>query len=110
MKDIFEKSAEREDLTSKLKLALSQLVVALALSRFDIIELPSTIRSLFDEQKTSRSGSEEQNRIITLAAELRNNAISIITAVELALSDPVLPELVSDTSFNTPDDKIYLIS
>ena len=110
MKDVFEKSAEREDLTSKLKFALSQLVVALALSRFDIIELPSTIRSLFDEQKTSRSGSEEQNRIITLAAELRNNAISIITAVELALSDPVLPELVSDTSFNTPDDKIYLIS
>jgi hypothetical protein len=110
MKDVFEKSAEREDLTSKLKLALSQLVVALALSRFDIIELPSTIRSLFDEQKTSRSGSEEQNRIITLAAELRNNAIGIITAVELALSDPLLPELVSDTSFNTPDDKIYLIS
>ena len=74
--DIFKKAAGREDLIKKLKLALSHLVVALALSRFDIIELPATIRSLFDEQKSSRSGSDEKNRILALASELRRSSLS----------------------------------
>lgn len=100
----------RIDLISKLKLALSQLVVALALSRFDIIELPSTIRSLFDDQKSSRSGSDEQNRVLRLSADLRENAKSIISAVELVLSEPDESHIVSETSFNQPDDKIYLMS
>lgn len=108
--DTFEKAAEREDLIKKLKLALSHLVVALALSRFDIIELPATIRSLFDEQKASRSGSDEQNRILKLAAELRGNAMNIVSAVELALSEPDTSGIVSQTSLNRPEDKIYLLS
>lgn len=100
----------RDDLTSKLKLALSHLVVAMALSRFDIIELPSTIRSLFDDQKTTRSGSDEQNRVLRLSEDLRNNAKSIISAVELAITEPDESNLVTDTSFNESDDKIYLMS
>lgn len=100
----------RTDLTSKLKLALSQMVVALALSRFDIIELPTTIRSLFDDQKSSRSGSEEQNRVLRLAADLRENAKSLISAVAILLSEPDNSHIVSETSFNKPDDKIYLMS
>ena len=108
--DTFEKATGREDLIKKLKLALSHLVVALALSRFDIIELPATIRSLFDEQKASRSGSDEQNRILKLASELRGNAMNIIAAVELALSEPDTSDIVSQTSLNRPEDKIYLIS
>ena len=110
MKEIIKKASSRDDLKDKLKLALSQLVVALALSRFDVIELPATIRSLFDEQKTSRSGSDDQNRILTLASELRDDATSIISAVELALSDHTNPNIVSETSFNRDDDKIYFIS
>jgi hypothetical protein len=107
--DTFVKASEREDLTEKLKLALAQLVVALALSRFDIIELPMTIRNLFDEQKSGRGGGGEQSRILALAAELRNNAMGIVSAVELALSDPDLSNIVSKTSFNRPEDKFYLI-
>lgn len=108
--DTFEKAASSENLIKKLKLALSHLVVALAISRFDIIELPATIRNLFDEQKASRSGSDEQNRILTLAAELRGNAMNIVSAVELALSEPDTSDIVSQTSMNRPEDKIYLIS
>ena len=108
--DLFTSVTLRDDLTSKLKLALSHLVVALALSRFDIIELPSTIRSLFDDQKTSRSGSDEQNRVLRLSEDLRNNAKSIISAVELAITEPDDSNLVTDTTFNESDDKIYLMS
>lgn len=108
--DLFTSVTLRDDLTSKLKLALSHLVVALALSRFDIIELPSTIRSLFDDQKTTRSGSDEQNRVLRLSEDLRNNAKSIISAVELAITEPDESNLVTDTSFNESDDKIYLMS
>lgn len=108
--DLFTAVIDRDDLVSKLKLALSHLVVALALSRFDIIELPATIRSLFDEQKTSRSGSDEQIRVLRLSEDLRNNAKSIISAVELAITEPDESNLVTDTSFNKIDDKIYLIS
>lgn len=108
--DTFEKAASSENLIKKLKLALSHLVVALAISRFDIIELPATIRNLFDEQKASRSGSDEQNRFLTLAAELRGNAMNIVSAVELALSEPDTSDIVSQTSMNRPEDKIYLIS
>ena len=108
--DTFVKAAEREDLIKKLKLALSHLVVAMAITRFDIIELPSTIRSLFDEQKTSRSGSDEQNRILALASELRGNAMNIISGVELALSEPDTSDIVTETSMNREEDKIFLIS
>jgi hypothetical protein len=107
--DLFQKSSDRNELTVKLKLALSHLVVALALSRFDIIELPATIRNLFDEQKASRSGKDEQSRILALSSELRSKAMDTISAVELALSDPDTSNIVSQTSYNRPDDKIYLI-
>lgn len=108
--DTFVKAAEREDLIKKLKLALSHLVVAMAITRFDIIELPATIRSLFDEQKASRSVSDEQNRILALASELRGNAMNIISGVELAISEPDTSDIVTETSMNREEDKIYLIS
>ncbi len=109
LSDLFDKASGRDELIVKLKLALSHLVVALALSRFDIIELPATIRNLFDEQKASRSGKDEQSRILILANELRAKAMDTISAVELALSDPDTSNIVSQTSYNRPEDKIYLI-
>lgn len=107
---LFKKTTEREDLTTKLKLALAQMVVAIALMRFDIIELPATIRSLFDEQKASRSGAAEQNRILALAASLQDNAIGIISAVEVAINETGAANVVSNTSLNKPEDKIYLLT
>lgn len=107
--DLFEAVEEHEALTRKLKLALSQLIVAMALNRFDIIELPATIRSLFDDQKTTRSGSDEQTRVLRLSEQLRDNAKSIISAVELTIDVPDGNNLITDTSFNKDSDKIYLI-
>lgn len=110
LNDLFIRVETTPDLVSKLKMALTHLVVALALSRFDIIELPATIRSLFNDQKTTRSGTDEQSRVLRLSAELRDNARSIIQAVEIAITEPdVDANLVTDTSFNKPDDRIYLI-
>ncbi|HML59091.1 MAG TPA: hypothetical protein PKA85_12030 [Ferruginibacter sp.] len=110
LNDLFIRVETTTDLVSKLKMALTHLVVALALSRFDIIELPATIRSLFNDQKTTRSGTDEQSRVLRLSAELRDNARSIIQAVEIAITEPdVDANLVTDTSFNKPDDRIYLI-
>uniref|UniRef100_UPI0040276F47 hypothetical protein n=1 Tax=Parabacteroides distasonis TaxID=823 RepID=UPI0040276F47 len=43
-----------EDFEMKLKRALAMLVLSIALYRFDIIELPATIRNLFDEAKGFR--------------------------------------------------------
>lgn len=109
LSESFEKAKEDKDLTERLKLALTQLVIALALTRFDIIELPATIRSLFDEQKSSRSGDREQERILKLAQELRNNALTNISAVEMLLNNSDNSNIVSDTSINKPDDKIFLM-
>lgn len=110
LNNLFTEVETKADLTNKLKLALAQLVVALALSRFDIIELPTSIRNLFDEQKAGRSGVDEQNRVLKLASELRSNATAIISAVELFTSEPESGNIDPDTIFNQEDDKIYLIS
>ena len=108
--DLFTEAKTDDQLIRKLKLALAQLIIAMALTRFDIIELPATIRSLFDEQKASRSGRDEQNRVLALASELQENAMGIVAAVQLALTSGDGEDIVSETSFNRPEDKIYLLS
>lgn len=109
--DYFIRIKDREDdFEMKLKRALVLLVISIALTRFDIIEFPPTIRSLFDEQKSSRNGKEEQNRLLELAGSLQNSAMDILKAIEIALSEPESGNIVSETSFNRPEDKIYLMA
>lgn len=107
--ELFVKVKDSELHTRKLKLALVKWIVAVALQRFDIVELPPTIRNLFDEQKASRSGSDEQNRILQLAGNLLNDAKSIIQSVEISLTTPDTSDIVSDTSLNNESDKFYFI-
>lgn len=96
---------------TKLKMALVQMIISLALTRFDIIELPATIRNLFDEQKTSRNSSDEQNRLLSIAAQLHQKSLDTLKSIDLALTNPDAgTNIDTDTSFNHPDDKIYLIS
>lgn len=109
MNTLYERAADKPELVEKLHFALSKLVVAMALSRFDIIELPATIRSLFDEQKSSRSGSDEATRAQSLAAELRQTAMSSIGAVEVVLSKPTASGYASNTALNREDDKFFMI-
>ena len=98
------------DFETKLKRALAMLVVSIALYRFDIIEFPATIRSLFDEQKVSRNGMDERNNQLSLAASLQSQAMEAIKAIDLALSEPTSGNIDSTTSYNRESDKIYLMS
>jgi len=56
-----------------------------------------------------QSGANEQRQNITLAADLRHNAMAIVNAVELALSEPSGSNVVSNTSVNREDDKFYSV-
>ena len=86
------------------------LVISAALSRFDIIEFPATIRSLFDEQKSSRNGTDERNGQLGLAVTLQSQAMEAIKAIDLALSEPESGNIDSTTSHNRKSDKIFLMS
>ena len=86
------------------------LIISIALCRFDIIEFPATIRSLFDEQKASRNGIDERNSQLTLAASLQSQAMETIKAIDLALSEPVSGNIDPTTSYNRESDKIFLMS
>ena len=89
-----------EDFEMKLKRALAMLVLSIALYRFDIIELPATIRNLFDEAKGFRHGSSEKASLNDLSVSLQSQAMGMIKAIDLALSDPESGNVDSMTSFN----------
>lgn len=109
MNTIYERAADKADLVEKLHFALSKLIIALALVRFDIIELPPTIRSLFDEQKSTRAGADEATRAQLLASQLRESAMASISAIEVALSEPAVGGYTSNTALNREEDKVFLI-
>ena len=89
--------------------ALAKMVVSVALNRFDILEFPSTIRNLFIDSKVMRYGTQEQQRLLSLSAELREQANSLIKDVDLLLTDSEDTDIETETSFNLPEDKIQLM-
>lgn len=110
MSGYFQRASGRSELLPRLKRALVLEIVATALLRFDIIELPHTIRSLFDDQKISRSGNTEKTSLENLAGSLQQQASGIILAVEAALAEPSSGNIDSETSFNRESDKFFLMS
>lgn len=98
------------DFETKLKRALAMLIISVALTRFDIIELPMTIRNLFDDSKGFRHGSSEKSALDALAASLQSQAMETIKAIDLALSEPVSGNIDPTTSYNRESDKIFLMS
>ena len=94
---------------SLINRALAKMVVAVALNRFDILEFPSTIRNLFTDSKVMRYGTQEQDRLLIISAELRGQANSLIKDIDLLLSDPQDSDIETETSFNQPEDKIQLM-
>ena len=83
--------------------------MAISLRRFDILEFPATIRNLFEETTAGRSGKDEQQRMITLADELFAQALESLSSIDLILSGEQTTDIVTQTSFNEPTDKIYLM-
>lgn len=102
---------KKDDATTRRKLdrTLAKLVVAISLRRFDILEFPATIRNLFEETTAGRSGKDEQQRMITLADELFAQALESLSNIDLILSGEQTTDIVTQTSFNEPTDKIYLM-
>ena len=104
-----ERANEKPSVLSLINRALAKKVVAVALTRFDILEFPSTIRNLFDDSKASRSGKDEQERLLILSAQLQDQANSLIKDIDLLLSDPQSSDIETETFFNQPEDKIQLM-
>lgn len=100
-----------KDQTNRRKLdrCLAKITVALSLRRFDILEFPSTIRNLFEDSKVTRYGTQEQERMLTLSDDLMSQALESLKNIDLSLSGNTDVDIVTETSFNRPDDKIYLM-
>ena len=100
-----------KDQTNRRKLdrCLAKITVALSLRRFDILEFPSTIRNLFEDSKVMRNGTQEQERMFTLSDDLMSQAFERLKNIDLSLSGNTDVDIVTETSFNRPDDKIYLM-
>ena len=92
-----------------LNRVLAKITVAIALRRFDIIEFPPTIRSLFDDSKAQRTGRDEQQRMLDLSDSLMNEAKSLLADIDLMLSAES-GSIETETSFNRQDDKIILMA
>lgn len=106
----FDRAQGKEDATNMLLRCLAKQTVAIALRRFDIIEFPPTIRSLFDDSTASRSGKDEQQRMLDLASQLSNEVQNALADIDLILNSSSGGSVDTETSFNRPDDKIYLMA
>lgn len=109
MTGYFERVVDNQEIKDLLLHALAKRTIALALRRLDILEFPSTIRNLFDDSKTSRSGKDEQERMLALAEQLTGEAQSLLKNIDLMLSNNDSGIVDTETSFNAPDDKIIMM-
>lgn len=109
MTSYFERVVDNQEMKDLLLHALAKSTIALALRRLDILEFPSTIRNLFDDSKTTRSGKDEQERMLALAEQLTGEAQSLLKNIDLMLSNNDSGIVDTETSFNTPGDKIIMM-
>lgn len=110
LRGYFDRAQDKEETTNMLLRCLAKQTVAIALRRFDIIEFPPTIRSLFDDSTASRSGKDEQQRMLDLASQLNNEVQNALSDIDLILNSSSGGSVDTETSFNRPDDKIYLMA
>ena len=110
LRGYFDRAQDKEETTNMLLSCLAKQTVAIALRRFDIIEFPPTNRSLFDDSTASRSGKDEQQRMLDLASQLNNEVQNALADIYLILNSSSGGSVDTETSFNRPDDKIYLMA
>ena len=103
----FERADKGEEVIAMLQRCLAKQTVAIALRRFDILEFPPIIRNLFEDSKPMRYGTQEQQRMLALAASLADEVKNSLTDIDLILTSGSGD---TETSFNRPDDKIYLMA
>ena len=105
----FERAEGKEDVLRMLHRCLAKQTIAIALRRFDIIEFPPTIRSLFDDSKASRSGKDEQERMLALSASLMDEVKQELANIDLILTSDSSGSVDTNTAFNRPDDIILVM-
>lgn len=99
----------RERIEPILTLALVKKTVAKSLRRFDILEFPPTIRNLFDDSHSSRSGKDEHDAALDLADRLDLEAEELISNADTLLSTEASVDFCSNSAYNRPDDKIIML-
>ena len=92
-----------------LKRALVKKTVAKALRRFDILEFPATIRNLFDDNTSTRQGSDEASRALPLATQLDGEVEDLLHNVDMLLDAQEGNDFLSFSAENRMDDNMYLM-
>ena len=100
---------ERLQLLNRLDRITARWTVALAMRRFDITEFPAVIKNLFSDSKAVRSGQTVQQRLLQMADELTAQCQSDLEALQMRLDSDGAESISTRTSFNEPDDKIFLM-
>lgn len=109
MTGYFERAGDNQEIKSLLLHALAKGTIALALRRLDILEFPATIRNFFNDSKVMRYGTQEQEHMLSLASQLTDEVQSSLKSVDLILSNNDSGIVDTETSFNSPDDKIIMM-
>ena len=91
-----------------LDLALAKSTIAKALRRFDIMELPSTMRNLLDDSTASRSGKDERTAALDLALQLEADVNTLLDSLDVVLADTPTNDYVSPSAYNDPSDLIIM--
>lgn len=107
LRTYFEREIEQE-IKEKLKRILAKWTISVALWRFDIIDFPVTIRDLFSDSKAIRYGTQEQQRLLDISTQLRDEASEALKSIDLLINEQSI-DICTQTSFNEPDDKIILM-
>jgi hypothetical protein len=104
------KIESRPELEEPVKLTLCLMVVALAIQRFDMLELPATIRNHSGDTLTSRSDDSEYSSLSSLAGQLMQQASDNLATIDTLLSTPDVDLNIADLSdLNSEEDKVFLI-
>lgn len=109
MAGYFERIGDNSELKDILLHALAKSTIALALRRLDILEFPATIRNFFIDSKVMRYGTQEQERMLSLASQLTDEVQAQLKNIDLILSNNDSGIVDTETSFNSPGDKIILM-
>lgn len=91
-----------------LDLALVKSTIAKALRRFDIMELPATMRNLLDDSTASRSGKDERTAALDLALQLEADVNTLLDSLDVVLADTPTNDYVSPSAYNDPSDLIIM--
>lgn len=106
---VSEDDESKDSIYRKLDRCLAMYTVAKSLRQFDIIESPSTIRNLFEDSKAMRYGTQEQERIMSLSEQLKNEADQLLRDIDTILFNSEGGNVSTEESYLQPSDKFYLM-